>query len=438
MATNPYLARAQSLQDDSWKKKDEAKNSLQIAPLTQAISAERQKLIAFMDDKGNVIPAHKEEYDATVKNMGDMIGRMRVMLGQKAPNEEPNHFESTIAGLTDKLHITRDLAHQLKTKQQQKAGQYQAQTQQMEQDTATGVLPYAMTPEGQQQAGKTAGELTVEQQKAKDASGLESQKAKSALDVANVRLDAKVPKGLKPISGPGEVPVGVQNEDTGKQYLPSQLEEKGDAPPEAKEMWKTIQNAQEQKKIEQEKRDERANRAISDHESNMGTWTVAEGDNGETKLLNSKTGEMKEAPSGLHKSGYYAKQIAPLEAANMNIDTYIGGKVFDGPGDLALQHEFFTATQPSTGFRMTKVQQDILQNSQSWLNSWKAKAYHAVHGTWFSDEQRQQIANAAKGAIEAKKKSLSGGGPKTEQLRQTQSSGAASDDDIIKALSGAK
>ena len=119
MATNPYLARAQSLQDQGWQKKDDALK-LQIAPLTQAIAADRQKLTAFMDDKGNVIPEHQKDYDATVKNMGDMLGRMRGLMGNKEPGDDPNHFESTIAGLTDKLHITRDLAHQLKTKQQTK------------------------------------------------------------------------------------------------------------------------------------------------------------------------------------------------------------------------------------------------------------------------------------------------------------------------------
>jgi hypothetical protein len=54
------------------------------------------------------------------------------------------------------------------------------------------------------------------------------------------------------------------------------------------------------------------------------------------------------------------------------------------------------------------VQQDILQGSQSWLDSWQAKAHHATTGTWFSDKQRLQIADAARQAIAAKKASLSG------------------------------
>ncbi len=127
---------------------------MQLAPLTQAISADRQKLTAFIDDKGNVIPEHQKDYDATVRNMTDMLGRMRGLMGNKAPDQDPNHFESTVANLTDKLHITRDLAHRLTKRQEEKSQQYHDQTQQMGNDTAAGVLPYAMTPEGQGEAAK--------------------------------------------------------------------------------------------------------------------------------------------------------------------------------------------------------------------------------------------------------------------------------------------
>lgn len=229
----------------------------------------------------------------------------------------------------------------------------------------------------------------------------------------------------------------------GKEYLPSDLGPTGAAPPQAKQIYATIQAAQQGKqanldKKEQETQDrfnksqERIASQFAQTQANLGTWSVVEGDNGKTQLLNSKTGEVKDAPGGVHKSGYYTKNIAPLEAANSNIDDYISGKVFDGPGDLTLQHEFFTATQPATGFRMTKVQQDILADSQSWLNSLGAKAHHLATGTWFSDKQREQIANAAKEAIDAKKKALAGGdpdsvpqGPQTQRLKAKAAGGSA-------------
>jgi hypothetical protein len=139
-----------------------------------------------------------------------------------------------------------------------------------------------------------------------------------------------------------------------------------------------------------------------------GSWTMAEGADGGTTLYNSKTGETRQAPDGLHKSGYYTKNIAPLEAAKLNVTDYINNGVFDGPGDLSLQHAFFTATQPSAGFRMTKIQQDTLQNSRGWLGGLEARARHAQTGEWYTPEQRKQIADAALSAIADKEKALQG------------------------------
>lgn len=54
------------------------------------------------------------------------------------------------------------------------------------------------------------------------------------------------PKGFKAIEQDGNA-VGVTDQDTGKQYLPSQLGPGGDAPPQAKSMWSAIQKAQKDK-----------------------------------------------------------------------------------------------------------------------------------------------------------------------------------------------
>ncbi len=216
---------------------------MQIAPLTQAIQADRQKLTAFIDENGNVIEAHKKDYDATVKSMGEMLGRVRGLMGQKQPGEDPNHFESTIAGLTDKLHITRDLAHRLKTNQQQKRDQWGNTNTQMAQDTAAGTMPFAMTPEGQAEATK-----------ARDAQALGAQRAKSALDVANVRVDNKAEKGMK-VMGTEALPIGLMDQDKGVQYLPSQLGPTGNAPPEYKEAWKVLQDQKAAKEEAENKKE---------------------------------------------------------------------------------------------------------------------------------------------------------------------------------------
>lgn len=103
----------------------------------------------------------------------------------------------------------------------------------------------------------------------------------------------------------------------------------------------------------------------------------------------------------------YEKQVPVLESSESSINSYLQGGAFTGPGDLALQHEFFTATQPSTGFRMTKVQQDILHDSQSLINKLRAAGANITGGTIYSPEQRQQIAKAALEAIAQKKKAYS-------------------------------
>lgn len=64
-----------------------------------------------------------------------------------------------------------------------------------------------------------------------------------------------------------------------------------------------------------------------------------------------------------------------------------------GPGDEALMEKFFELAKPSTGFRMSQPQIDMLKNARSWMDSAEAKTRHATDGTWFSQKQRQQIAH---------------------------------------------
>ncbi len=244
---------AQLQQKRAQQQQDQLK--LQIAPLTQAIAADRQKLTGFMDDKGNVIPEHQKDYDATVKSMGDMLGRMRGLMGNKEPGDDPNHFESTVAGLTDKLHITRDLAHQLKTKQQTKKDQWNAQNAQTAQDTAAGTLPFAMTPGGQEGAAKARDAQALEAARAKSAADVEAMRAKSALDVANLKDKDKPAKGLKAMEQGGVV-FGIEDQDKGQQYLPSQFGPNGNAPPEAKQMWQTYQAAKQAKEADEQKKED--------------------------------------------------------------------------------------------------------------------------------------------------------------------------------------
>jgi hypothetical protein len=131
-----------------------------------------------------------------------------------------------------------------------------------------------------------------------------------------------------------------------------------------------------------------------------GTLEMGENAQGQTVLYNNKTGAVTAAP-GLQKVGTAAKQQAALEKDigpgrdAMNFaDSYLQGGKFTGPKDEALMEKYFDLAKPSTGFRMSKPQQDMLKNSQSFFDSMKASGRHQLTGTWFSDNQRKQIHDA--------------------------------------------
>jgi hypothetical protein len=150
--------------------------------------------------------------------------------------------------------------------------------------------------------------------------------------------------------------------------------------------------------------------------ANEGTWTLAEDANGKPVLFNSKTGLEKDAPTGLAKTGTHAKQEAanaPVEGAMGYANDYMKRGAFTGSGDEALQEKFFELAKPSTGFRMSQPQIDMLQNSRSWMNSMSAHLRHATVGTWFSPEQRAQIVDTMNQLANAKKAATSGGNPQT-------------------------
>jgi hypothetical protein len=72
-------------------------------------------------------------------------------------------------------------------------------------------------------------------------------------------------------------------------------------------------------------------------------------------------------------------------------NSYLNSGQFTGPGDEALQDQFFEMAKPSSGFRMNQAQIDQLHRMQSWLGSAQAAALHAQTGTWFSPQQRKEI-----------------------------------------------
>jgi hypothetical protein len=139
---------------------------------------------------------------------------------------------------------------------------------------------------------------------------------------------------------------------------------------------------------------------------NQGAWAIEEDADGKPVEYNSKTGETRPvAPGGVQKAGTKAKGDAakqPAKDAMNYAETYLQAPAHTGSGDEALQEKFFELAKPTTGFRMTQPQMDMLQNSRSWMGSLAAHIRHATTGTWFDDTQRKQIVDTMRDLAKAK------------------------------------
>jgi hypothetical protein len=83
-------------------------------------------------------------------------------------------------------------------------------------------------------------------------------------------------------------------------------------------------------------------------------------------------------------------------------NNYVASGSYTGPGDEALLEKYFELAKPSSGFRMTSAQMDLLQKGRSWVEGAKAKAGYIEGGKLFSDTQRKQIADTMKMLVQAK------------------------------------
>jgi hypothetical protein len=141
----------------------------------------------------------------------------------------------------------------------------------------------------------------------------------------------------------------------------------------------------------------------------QGTWQLAEDPKtGEPLQYNTVTGETR--PAAIARPGTFQKTVEPAQQALNYAQTYGSSKNFTGPGDEALMEKFFELAKPSTGFRMSQPQIDLLKNAQGWMGSAQAKLRHATTGTWFGDAQRQQIISTMNDLAKAKGISAAGAG----------------------------
>ena len=86
------------------------------------------------------------------------------------------------------------------------------------------------------------------------------------------------------------------------------------------------------------------------------------------------------------------------KAAQQYADDYMKSKKFTGAGDEALMEKYFELAKPSSGFRMTQPQIEMLRQSQDLMNSIVAKGKHLFtpEAPYFSETQREQIVDTMK------------------------------------------
>jgi hypothetical protein len=147
-------------------------------------------------------------------------------------------------------------------------------------------------------------------------------------------------------------------------------------------------------------------------QSEKNLWSVPQPD-GSHKVISLKPGDT--IPTGaVSLSGQSTENSkagaadAPTVDALKFANDYLQSGAFTGPSDEALQDQFFQMAKPSTGFRMNQAQISQLHDMASWMDSWKGRAYHAINGTWFAPQQRQQIVQTMNDL--AKSKGIGGAG----------------------------
>lgn len=136
----------------------------------------------------------------------------------------------------------------------------------------------------------------------------------------------------------------------------------------------------------------------------VGTWALDEDAQGKPIMFNSKTAETKAAPQNINKPGTYEKRFGPARDAVQYASDYMEGKNFTGPGDEALMEKFFEVAKPSTGFRMSQPQQNMLMETRDAYQGIVARGKHLLspNAPYFDDTQRANIVKTMNDIVAAK------------------------------------
>jgi len=140
-----------------------------------------------------------------------------------------------------------------------------------------------------------------------------------------------------------------------------------------------------------------------------GSWQLSEDKDGNPVLFNSKTAQTKPAP-GIHKPGTFQKEFGGAAESLQYANDYMSSGKFTGTGDEALMEKFFDLAKPSSGFRMTQPQMDMLNHARSAMQGLGAQAKHYMspEAPYFDDTQRQNIVRTMNDIINAKREVQSG------------------------------
>ena len=219
--------------------------------------------------------------------------------------------------------------------------------------------------------------------------------------------DPKLPEELKPLVERANAAHAQHVQEGIKPEKPNERVEDIKDYLEANHLDDTAAN-REKARMEIAKRAPQARVEVNPPKGDQGVLMSVPDGNGGHRLVRIQPGEV--IPEG---------SATPTQAASVDVkneqglkagedalryaDDYIKTGAFSGPGDEALMEKFFELAKPSSGFRMTQAQIDMLKNAQSYMNSVEAKFRHATTGTWFSDDLRQQIASTMTSLAKSRK-----------------------------------
>ena len=211
----------------------------------------------------------------------------------------------------------------------------------------------------------------------------------------------KPPKGMKAMDQ-GGVFFGVEDQDTGKQYLKSQLEAGGDAPPEAKQMYKAVQDAAQAKQDAQDKKDETAN------EKTLQTFAHQLDMQNRGLIKAMELGNYRDARKELNKAddGFQAS----IDRSNTMDRAASAAKNGDQQAMFAIlsNHIAMTLQQPGVSARPTKTMYDEAAGSLPWMQGIQKKFDNDGYltGLTLSPDQIDKMTSLAHEKVQTQKEHI--------------------------------